>query len=262
MLCFSYAAFAAAVTLAPMLSETADCNENFGSVDGVESSEYRGCQTLTHTGHTCQKWTEQSPHGHNNTPASKPGKGLGNHNFCRNPDGELTIWCYTTLKVPRWEFCIPIVEMPNCSGYIWPNHTILSLQTMQNGLYYSVMGSPLVGAEVTDEQFALAATLMPSKEVAVKSKWVECVTTVMSSPTGMPTSTPTPIPAPVPTPAGMPTSPDAVKDEQPSPMPTPTPGALEADSGQVARWNLATLYIVVVILLQHMGAIDHACLSM
>ena len=26
-------------------------------------------------------------------------------NFCRNPDGEKTIWCYTIDPKVRWEYC-------------------------------------------------------------------------------------------------------------------------------------------------------------
>jgi hypothetical protein len=63
-------------------------------------SEYRGCQATTRSGKTCQKWTAQTPHSHGNT-------GLGEHNYCRNPDGESTIWCYTTDPNSRWELCDP-----------------------------------------------------------------------------------------------------------------------------------------------------------
>ena len=55
---------------------------------------YRGCQTKTVSGKTCQKWTAQYPHRHSRTPSNFPNKGLGDHNYCRNPDGEETIWCY------------------------------------------------------------------------------------------------------------------------------------------------------------------------
>ena len=30
--------------------------------------------------------------------------------FCRNPDGEPTIWCYTRDPNKRWEFCDPLQQ--------------------------------------------------------------------------------------------------------------------------------------------------------
>ena len=32
-------------------------------------------------------------------------------NYCRNPDGELGPWCYTTDSKKRWEYC----GIPKCS---------------------------------------------------------------------------------------------------------------------------------------------------
>ena len=54
----------------------------------------------------CQKWTEQFPHEHTKTPEGYPGNGIGNHDYCRNPDNEPEgAWCYTTDSNSRWEYC-------------------------------------------------------------------------------------------------------------------------------------------------------------
>ena len=55
--------------------------------------------------YTCQKWTEQTPNEHSRTPDNYPDAGLGDHNYCRNPDGESGgAWCYT-VDGPRWAYC-------------------------------------------------------------------------------------------------------------------------------------------------------------
>ena len=49
-------------------------------------SGYRGTISKTISGKTCQKWTENSPHAHNYTEDNYPNNGIGDHNYCRNPD--------------------------------------------------------------------------------------------------------------------------------------------------------------------------------
>lgn len=75
-----------------------------------KGASYRGKQNKTVSGLKCQKWTEQFPHKHNNTPSSKPGMGLANHNYCRNPDDRKTIWCYTNDPQKKWEYCEDTVK--------------------------------------------------------------------------------------------------------------------------------------------------------
>jgi hypothetical protein len=78
------------------------CDE---SVDlGHLQDGYRGCQTHTRGGHLCLEWTQH-------WIDTYPGKGVGRHNRCRNPDHEPEgIWC---LKVGGgWEYCDPIPPPP------------------------------------------------------------------------------------------------------------------------------------------------------
>ena len=76
---------------------------------GPKGKEYRGKQTKTRSGKECQAWAQQSPHKHEDTPEVHPTAGLVS-NLCRNPNGEKTIWCYTTDSKTRWEFCDPVIE--------------------------------------------------------------------------------------------------------------------------------------------------------
>ena len=82
------------------------CDER---IRGWRQNGYRGCANKTVSGRKCQKWTVQWPHRHSRTPWKYRGKGLGNHNYCRNPDGEPGgIWCYTNDRRKRWEYCKPL----------------------------------------------------------------------------------------------------------------------------------------------------------
>merc|ERR1711981_573847 len=85
---------AAPATLTTLEKKTDECNE---STPGYRENGYRGCQTKTKNGRTCQKWTSQF-HKHTRTPENPQfaGKGIGDHNYCRNPDDGDGIWCYTT----------------------------------------------------------------------------------------------------------------------------------------------------------------------
>ena len=74
-------------------------------LSGDKGAGYRGFQNKTKSGRTCMNWTAQSPHEHSINDEKFPNKGIGNHNYCRNPDGEPGIWCYTTDADKRWELC-------------------------------------------------------------------------------------------------------------------------------------------------------------
>ena len=53
-------------------------------------------------------WDVHTPHKHEKiTPALYPFESL-DKNYCRNPDEDDSIWCYTTDPKTRWETCAPI----------------------------------------------------------------------------------------------------------------------------------------------------------
>ena len=84
-----------------------ECRHEDEQCSGVECSGYRGKQTTTRTGKTCQRWDSQTPHKHSISAEKYPDAGITD-NFCRNPDGEPTIWCYTTNPDERWGYCDPM----------------------------------------------------------------------------------------------------------------------------------------------------------
>ncbi|KAI8510796.1 hypothetical protein Bbelb_117120 [Branchiostoma belcheri] len=84
-------------------AQVKDCLEDNGET-------YRGTVSVTKTGRTCQHWDSQRPHRHR-TVANHPSSGL-EQNYCRNPDGGPTPWCYTTDPNKKYEFC----DVPHCDG--------------------------------------------------------------------------------------------------------------------------------------------------
>ncbi|KAI8509450.1 hypothetical protein Bbelb_132980 [Branchiostoma belcheri] len=86
----------------------------------ADGASYRGTVSVTNTGKTCQRWDSQTPHEHIKTPTVYPLAGL-ERNYCRNPDGELGVWCYTTDPNSKWELC----DVPSCARpcqHGWSEH--------------------------------------------------------------------------------------------------------------------------------------------
>ena len=120
--------------------------ECLSTLDGIN---YSGRVNTTESGLTCQRWDSQSPHGHRFTnPDDYPGDADGllhliatimllgyslcirfiilydinclscasdvtledAANYCRNPDGSRSPWCYTTDVGVRWQYC----DIPLC----------------------------------------------------------------------------------------------------------------------------------------------------
>ena len=67
-------------------------------------ASYLGKMNSTSSGRTCQVWSASQPHEHSYTD-------VGEHNHCRNPDGDIEgVWCFTTDPNKEWEHC----SVPKC----------------------------------------------------------------------------------------------------------------------------------------------------
>lgn len=80
-----------------------NCYEELIDEKGIN---YRGCQTKTRSGLTCQDWDSEVPH--KNVFETKYDLGENPRNYCRNTDDSETIWCITTDPNVYWEYCDPI----------------------------------------------------------------------------------------------------------------------------------------------------------
>uniref|UniRef100_A0A8C4QGA1 Hyaluronan binding protein 2 n=1 Tax=Eptatretus burgeri TaxID=7764 RepID=A0A8C4QGA1_EPTBU len=71
--------------------------------------DYRGVVSQTENGRDCAPWNAGSLlHEPNNAlKLHAESSGLGNHNQCRNPDGDKKPWCYVLEREdsPMWEYC-------------------------------------------------------------------------------------------------------------------------------------------------------------
>ena len=69
-------------------------------------ASYSGKLNVTASGRTCQVWAASQPHEHSYTY-------MGEHNHCRNPDGDPSgVWCYTTDPDKDLEYCsVPICAL-------------------------------------------------------------------------------------------------------------------------------------------------------
>ena len=54
--------------------------------------DYQGAGSTTVGGFPCRQWSSQHPYNHVFT-------WLTGHNYCRNPDGDPGVWCYTTTAL-------------------------------------------------------------------------------------------------------------------------------------------------------------------
>ncbi|XP_016367404.1 kremen protein 1-like [Sinocyclocheilus rhinocerous] len=107
----------AALLLAACLSASA--SDQFDTECYTANGEdYRGRQNQTSLegGRPCLFWNETFQHPYNTIKYPNGEGGLGPHNFCRNPDGDVRPWCYIADLEDGiyWKYC----DIPTCQMYL------------------------------------------------------------------------------------------------------------------------------------------------
>ncbi|XP_052689239.1 deleted in malignant brain tumors 1 protein-like isoform X3 [Crassostrea angulata] len=96
-------------TTTATVSINKDCYINDGKF-------YRGFANTTEKGFNCQNWKSN---GRMNLTTDSE-KGLGNHNFCRNPDGDSRPWCWVRYNRNEFDYCV----VPRCSELVTTDQPI------------------------------------------------------------------------------------------------------------------------------------------
>ncbi|XP_063082436.1 kremen protein 2 isoform X2 [Cavia porcellus] len=97
-------------------------NQGLSECFQVNGADYRGHQNHTGprgTGRPCLFWDQTQQHSYSSASDPQGRWGLGAHNFCRNPDGDVQPWCYVaeTEEGIYWRYCdIPTCHMPGYLG--------------------------------------------------------------------------------------------------------------------------------------------------
>merc|ERR1719424_2235350 len=69
-----------------------------------KGEDYVGLVNMGESGRNCMNWIDQGEY-------KSTTKGIGGHNYCRNPEGSKEKpWCFTIDPQKEWEYCV----VPEC----------------------------------------------------------------------------------------------------------------------------------------------------
>lgn len=85
---------------------------------------YVGTVAQTISGIPCQRWDSNTPHFILSIPTTFTHNLTLINNYCRNPDQEPHLWCYTTDPHVRWEFCDAVMCGMLYFNYSYYSHSI------------------------------------------------------------------------------------------------------------------------------------------
>ena len=104
-----------------------------------KATDYRGIVSKTKSGLTCLSWKIQTKgdgtSGYWTGSKGAADNGVGNHNYCRNPNDRPKAWCFTagptTISKPeRWEVCdVGFKSMSSCTTKVNPSDSSESTES-------------------------------------------------------------------------------------------------------------------------------------